>query len=160
MQLVISGLNMALHILKKEGSFVAKVFRGKDFVYLFLLMQWLFKEVFISKPRCCWNSSVEGFIVCWGFDPKIQISETLNSDDCINELNAIWGQEELEETYFDEFKVPEIEFESFYVGEEESLDPDMNYPLSFEVIKGKKYEFWSPIQMPIDPPYMEFLKQH
>ena len=41
--------------------------------------------------------------------------------------------------------IPEIEFEAFYVGEADSLDPDMNYPLSFEVIKGHKYEYLEPV---------------
>ena len=131
---------MALHLLAPGGSFVAKVFRGKDFVYLFTFLQKLFKQVYITKPRSCRNSSIEGFIVCRDFDPQIKVSPFLNPEDCTTVLNVLQ-----EDPYFDPQELPEIEFEAFYVGEESDLDPDMNYPLSYEVIKGKKYEYKEPV---------------
>jgi tRNA (cytidine32/guanosine34-2'-O)-methyltransferase len=153
MQLVIAGLNMALHILEKGGSFVAKVFRGKDFIYLVKLLKKSFKEVYLSKPKSCRNSSIEGFIVCRNFSPTITVSDSLNPNDCLSVLNVLQD----EESYFSPTTLEEtIDFVS--VGDESSLDADKNYPLSYELTKGKPYKYLEPLQKPIDPPYMEYLK--
>ena len=96
-QLVLAAINISLHLLKEGGSFVAKVFRGKDFVYLSKFLKRIFKEVIISKPKWCRNSSIEGFIVCRGFhreDKDIVVSEKLNSFDLIYGLNFIKQNEE------------------------------------------------------------------
>ena len=43
-QLVLAAVNISMHLLKEGGTFVAKVFRGKDFAYLSKFL----KRVFIS----------------------------------------------------------------------------------------------------------------
>ena len=50
-QLVLAAINISMHILEIGGSFVAKVFRGKDFVYLAKFLKRIFKSVIISKPK-------------------------------------------------------------------------------------------------------------
>lgn len=99
-QLVLAAINISMHILSLGGTFVAKVFRGKDFMYLTKFLKRIFKSVIISKPKCCRNSSIEGFIVCRDFhreDPEIVVSEKLNALDLINGLNFV---EQNEQEYY------------------------------------------------------------
>lgn len=99
-QLVLAAINISLHLMKNGGTFVAKVFRGKDFIYLTKFLKRLFESVIISKPKCCRNSSIEGFIVCRGFnrnDTEIVISDKLNVFDLIDGLNFV---EQNKEQYY------------------------------------------------------------
>ncbi|CAI2374742.1 unnamed protein product [Moneuplotes crassus] len=161
-QLVLAAINISFHLMKEGGTFVAKVFRGKDFIYLTKFLKRLFKSVIISKPKCCRNSSIEGFIVCRGFhreDQEIVISETLNALDLIDGLNfvqqnkqeyyslnqpavvsldSILEQEDTtEESKIEEDDTGDNHIEFVSCGDPSSLDPDMNYPLNFDVNTGK-----------------------
>ena len=70
-QLLYSALNLALKILKPEGKFVAKVFRGKDIDLIYAQLRCFFKSVHCAKPRSSRASSLEAFVVCQGFEmPK------------------------------------------------------------------------------------------
>ena len=66
-QLVLAGLNISVRILKVGGTFVAKVFRGKDTGILFKQFKVAFEEVYCAKPRSCRNSSIEAFLVAKNF---------------------------------------------------------------------------------------------
>ena len=176
-QLVLAAVNISMHLLKEGGTFVAKVFRGKDFVYLSKFLKRVFKDVIISKPKCCRNSSIEGFIVWREFhreDKDIVISEKLNSFDLINGLNFVKQNEEeyytsnpesvINISSFLNEEIKESEFEDDYEiefvswGDETSFDPDMNYSLLFDVNTGKidgnkkieDYEYINPFPKIID----------
>lgn len=70
-QLLYSALNLALKILRPGGSFVAKVFRGKDVDLIFAQLRCFFASVHCAKPRSSRASSLEAFVVCQGFEmPK------------------------------------------------------------------------------------------
>ncbi len=70
-QLLYSALNLALKILKPGGSFVAKVFRGKDIDLIYAQLRCFFTSVHCAKPRSSRASSLEAFVVCQGFEmPK------------------------------------------------------------------------------------------
>jgi len=66
-QLVLSAVNITTKILRPGGSFVAKIFRGRDISLLIGQMRLLFSDVCVAKPVSSRNSSVEGFVVCRGF---------------------------------------------------------------------------------------------
>ena len=70
-QLLYSALNLALKILRPGGSFVAKVFRGKDVDLIYAQLRCFFTSVHCAKPRSSRASSLEAFVVCQGFEmPK------------------------------------------------------------------------------------------
>ena len=70
-QLLYSALNLALKILRPGGSFVAKVFRGKDVDLIYAQLRCFFTSVHCAKPRSSRASSLESFVVCQGFEmPK------------------------------------------------------------------------------------------
>jgi tRNA (cytidine32/guanosine34-2'-O)-methyltransferase len=66
-QLVLAALNVALRTLAVNGTFIAKIFRGKDIHLLLKQINSLFKECYCAKPKCSRNSSIESFVVAKGF---------------------------------------------------------------------------------------------
>lgn len=78
-QLVLSALNIGIRVLAKDkGNFIAKVFRGKDIGLLVKQTRRFFRDVYIAKPKCSRNSSIEAFMVALGFIGKEKIG--LQSD--------------------------------------------------------------------------------
>lgn len=57
-QLLLSALHIAFNVLKLGGTFVAKIFRGKDSDLLVAQLQLFFEKVWIVKPRSSRNSSI------------------------------------------------------------------------------------------------------
>ncbi|CAI2165622.1 8719_t:CDS:2 [Funneliformis geosporum] len=68
-QLLLSALNITTHILHPGGTFIAKIFRGKDVTLLYSQLKIFFPTVTCSKPRSSRNSSIEAFIVCQNYTP-------------------------------------------------------------------------------------------
>eukprot|EP00798_Chlamydomonas_sp_ICE-L_P019256 gene19256-25888_t len=68
-QLILAALTIVVHVLQPGGTFVAKIFRGKDISLLYSQLRILFPEVYCAKPRSSRNSSIEAFVVCRGFMP-------------------------------------------------------------------------------------------
>ncbi|KAL8764292.1 MAG: hypothetical protein Q9203_007157 [Teloschistes exilis] len=66
-QLLSSALSLTLRILKLGGTFVAKIFRGKDVDLIYAQLRVFFEEVSVAKPRSSRASSLEAFVVCRGF---------------------------------------------------------------------------------------------
>lgn len=66
-QLLLAALNIATFLLQENGTFVAKIFRGKDVTLLYAQFELFFKQVVVAKPLSSRNSSAEAFIVCKGF---------------------------------------------------------------------------------------------
>ena len=70
-QLLYSALNLAIRVLVRGGTFVAKIFRGKDVDILYAQLRVFFSSVIVAKPRSSRASSLEAFVVCQGFElPK------------------------------------------------------------------------------------------
>lgn len=63
-QLILAALTIVTHVLKPGGTFVAKVFRGKDIGLLYSQLKIFFPEVTVAKPKSSRNSSIEAFVVC------------------------------------------------------------------------------------------------
>lgn len=66
-QLLLAALNITTHVLKEGGTFVAKIFRGRDITLMYSQLKIFFPFVTCCKPRSSRNSSIESFVVCKGF---------------------------------------------------------------------------------------------
>ena len=63
-QLLLAALNIATHVLAPSGTFVAKIFRGRDVTLLFAQLRLFFKKVTCVKPKSSRISSIEAFVLC------------------------------------------------------------------------------------------------
>jgi len=92
-------MNTAIRVLKKDtGNFISKVFRGKDTGLLVKQTRCFFKEVYMSKPKTCRNSSIEGFMVALGFKGKECAglsSERLNLWDSLTVMNHLQNYQDV-----------------------------------------------------------------
>lgn len=140
-QLLLAALNITTHILKPKGSFIAKIFRGKEISLLYSQLRIFFKRVTIVKPRSSRNSSIESFVLCedysapMGYVPNMMNPLLENKSvnwDSLNEVNS--------------YIVPFLA-----CGDLSAYDSDKTYPLNYN----GKYEQREPVQKPIEPPYME-----
>lgn len=67
MYLVELALDMATHVLKPKGNFVAKVFQGEGFDEYMLQLRAVFDKVLVRKPKASRARSREVYIVAKGF---------------------------------------------------------------------------------------------
>eukprot|EP00892_Ulva_mutabilis_P003734 jgi/Ulvmu1/1732/UM117_0009.1 len=68
-QLIVAALTIVAYTLRQGGTFVAKIFRGKDISLLYSQLKLLFPDVTVAKPRSSRNSSIEAFVVCQSYSP-------------------------------------------------------------------------------------------
>jgi tRNA (cytidine32/guanosine34-2'-O)-methyltransferase len=76
-QLLLAALNITTHVLAVGGTFVAKIFRGKDVNLLYHQLSLFFSSVFCAKCRSSRNSSIESFVVCKGYNPPVGYVPTM-----------------------------------------------------------------------------------
>ncbi|KAH9386684.1 AdoMet-dependent rRNA methyltransferase SPB1 [Nematocida major] len=74
-ELVCHAAKLACRILKKNGAFVTKVFRSRDFSSLMWMLNQLFAECLATKPRSSRAESAEMFLVCRGYKKPEQLDE-------------------------------------------------------------------------------------
>ncbi|RDA90980.1 hypothetical protein CP533_3111 [Ophiocordyceps camponoti-saundersi (nom. inval.)] len=77
-RLLLAALNLALCVLRRGGTFVAKIFRGRDVDLLYAQLGVFFDRVVVAKPRSSRASSVEAFVVCLGFGPPTGFRASLD----------------------------------------------------------------------------------
>lgn len=70
-QLLLAALSITTHVLRVGGTFVAKIFRGKDTTLLYSQLRIFFEQVSITKPASSRNSSIEAFVVCQKYRPPV-----------------------------------------------------------------------------------------
>ena len=119
-QLLLAALNITTHILKPNGTFVAKIFRGKDITLLFAQLRLFFDDVTVAKPRSSRNSSIESFVVCQGYNQPEGYVPTM--------MNPL-----LDHTYtdFDSLEGPNRYIVPFLAcGDLSAYDSDKSYPLT------------------------------
>jgi tRNA (cytidine32/guanosine34-2'-O)-methyltransferase len=69
-------------VLRPNGIFLAKIFKGNDVKFLYSQFKVFFNSVYIIKPRSSRTSSVEAFIVCLEYSPpKDYIPKRLSTFD-------------------------------------------------------------------------------
>ncbi|KAM8934542.1 tRNA (cytidine(32)/guanosine(34)-2'-O)-methyltransferase [Pelodytes ibericus] len=150
-QLLLAALNITTHVLRRGGTFVAKIFRGKDVSLLYSQLKIFFGEVTCAKPRSSRNSSIESFVVCQGYCPPEGYIPNMSNpllDHCYDvDFNQLEGPNRV--------IVPFLA-----CGDLSVYDSDRTYPLQLD--SGKEYSYICPTQPPICPPYQEacFLKRN
>lgn len=142
-QLVISSLATAVRVLRPEGAFVSKLYRGFNTNKTLSVIKQFFQTVVLTKPRACRNASPEVFLVGLGFNmPDVhlkQFEQKASSSDQ-DYLNDLAKDESIEEMGIVVKAVGSDEFDS-----------DKSYQIS--------ENFVEPIQKPINPPYKDYVEQ-
>lgn len=143
-QLLLAALNITTHVLKVGGTFVAKIFRGKDVSLLYSQLKIFFPLVTIAKPRSSRNSSIESFVVCQNYSPPDgyvpNMSNPLLDHHYDVDFNTLEG-------------VNRVIVPFLACGDLSAYDSDKTYPLQLK--GGKEYKYHEPTQSPINPPYKE-----
>jgi len=140
-QLLLAALNITTHVLAKGGTFVAKIFRGKDVSLLYSQLRIFFPHVTISKPRSSRNSSIEAFVVCQGYSPPTGYLPTMVNpllDHAYTDFNQLEG-------------INRVIVPFLACGDLSAYDSDRTYGL--QIREGEEYEYRPPAQAPINPPY-------
>lgn len=140
-QLLLSALYIASNVLKIGGTFVAKIFRGKDNDLLTNQLLTVFKEVNVVKPNSSRNSSIEAFVVCQDYSPPEGFDATL-----------IQPYLDISNKDFSSLSGVNRKIIPFIVcGDLSAYDSDATYPLQ---LPGEEpYQYRPPIAPPIAPPY-------
>ena len=143
-QLLLAALNITTHVLKPGGTFVAKIFRGKDVTLLYSQLKIFFSGVTCAKPRSSRNSSIEAFVVCQNYSPPEGYVPNMS-----NPL--------LDHSYdvdFNQLEGPNRIIVPFLAcGDLSAFDSDRTYPLQLDA--SKEYQYTPPTQPPIRPPYQQ-----
>lgn len=77
-QLLLAALNITTNTLRVGGTFVAKIFAGKDVTLLYSQLRCFFQEVTVAKPKSSRNSSIESFVVCRRYCPPAGYVPTMD----------------------------------------------------------------------------------
>lgn len=143
-QLLLAALNITTHVLSKGGTFVAKIFRGKDTSLLHAQLSIFFEKVSIAKPASSRNSSIEAFVVCQNYQPPNgYIPQKINPmvDDIAVIANATGSDVNRQIIPF------------IVCGDLRGYDSDMSYPLD------ENYVHREAVQKPIAPAYKDVLER-
>uniref|UniRef100_A0A0B7AHG6 Putative tRNA (cytidine(32)/guanosine(34)-2'-O)-methyltransferase n=2 Tax=Arion vulgaris TaxID=1028688 RepID=A0A0B7AHG6_9EUPU len=139
-QLLLAALNITTHVLKTGGTFVAKIFRGKDVTLLYAQLKIFFHMVTVFKPRSSRNSSIEAFVVCQNYSPPEGYVPNMSNP--------------LLDLHYENLEGPNRVIVPFLAyGDLSGFDSDMTYSLELE--PGETYVYHEPTQSPINPPYQE-----
>jgi len=141
-QLLLAALNITTHVLKTGGTFVAKIFRGKNVSLLYDQLNVFFKRVTCAKPRSSRNSSIEAFVVCENYQPPEGYKPNMHNP----LLDKSYNDEDNQLTGINRVIVPFLA-----CGDLSGFDADRTYPLQLDT--EEKYVYKPPVQSPINPPY-------
>lgn len=130
-----------------NGTFVAKIFRGKDLSLLYSQLSLFFKKVSVTKPSSSRNSSLEAFVVCQNYSPPLgYIPQKINP--MINDVKVIQNETE---SQVNRKIIPFL-----VCGDLNGLDSDKSYSLN---IDETEYKYREVVQQPIDPAYKDVLER-
>lgn len=138
-QLLLAAMNITTYLLKPNGTFIGKIFRGKDVSILIAQLEIFFGDVTIAKPCSSRNSSIESFVVCRNFHLPDGYTPTMANPLMTNDSRS-----------WDEMNVHPVITPFVACGSLSGFDADKTYPLE---INGLEYIQRDPIQGPISPPY-------
>lgn len=155
-QLVLCALQLTTCILRPGGTFVAKIFRGRDIDLLYSQLSYLFEDVVCAKPRSSRGTSLEAFIVCQGYQPRPGWNPKLDLTKSTEEFfeNAGIGKSYIAEN----MSFPEGEERSIAkfvaCGDLDDGDSDATYVLN----DNERKRNLEPVQLPTAPPYKKALE--
>jgi tRNA (cytidine32/guanosine34-2'-O)-methyltransferase len=138
-QLLLSALQLTTQVLIPGGTFVAKIFRGRDSDILFAQLRCLFKSVVCAKPRASRGSSLEAFVVAQDFDPPAGLQGLDNP------FPMSVKREDGERYSLERWIAPFIA-----CGDLSAFDSDATYT---DVQKPEGGRSLEPVQPPTNPPY-------
>ncbi|ODV79400.1 tRNA methyltransferase [Suhomyces tanzawaensis NRRL Y-17324] len=152
-QLILSALQLTTCILKPGGTFVAKIFRGRDIDLLYSQLSYLFERVVCAKPRSSRGTSLEAFIVCLGYKPSKNWEPKLELNKSTEEFFEGAGIGKSDNLEHLDFPVDEGRTIGTFLatGDLNDVDSDATYR------PGKEREL-VPVQMPTAPPYKKALE--
>ncbi|VDP75374.1 unnamed protein product [Schistosoma curassoni] len=147
-----AAITICSRVLELGGTFVAKVFRGRDSGLLGSQLRLLFSgEVSFAKPRASRNSSLESFVVCRGFmGPRLRTdlkpSTSFENHSSNDNLLLLWYDKD----NFEDVNSSQQALLPFMAcGDLRGFDPDVTYTLDPDhIVK-------PPVQVPVDPAYSE-----
>ncbi|CAJ0963793.1 unnamed protein product, partial [Mesorhabditis belari] len=145
-QLVLAALNITTHVLKREGNFVAKIFRARNITLLYAQLKMFFRDVFCAKPKSSRQSSCEAFVVCLGYNPPTDYVPSM-----WNPLRLPTYEDLEKSTPINQRIVPFVA-----CGDLHGWDSDRCYPLDIDDLLGplpEKYIYREPVQPPTEPAY-------
>jgi len=146
-QLILAAFSITTHVLQIGGTFVAKIFRGKDTTLLYTQLKLFFEKVSISKPASSRNSSIEAFVVCQNYNPpEGYVPDMINA---LADVKVI-----LRET---DAPMNKLVIPFVVCGDLRGFDSDMSYSLLNGLTNG--YEYKEVVQKPIAPAYKEILEK-
>lgn len=171
-QLLLSAINISTHVLCEGGTFIAKIFRGRDVGLLYTQLRLLFHTVSVAKPASSRNSSIEAFVVCQkfkggeffdlplegGFDPDSSAVDE-NGIQWKAGAGGLREKDDLAQKRADILPsiVPFVacgDLSGYDCGGLDFLDSDKSYPIGNNNLnKEKGQAFIQPIAPPIKPPY-------
>ncbi|AJQ09250.1 ADE_G0002550.mRNA.1.CDS.1 [Saccharomyces cerevisiae] len=158
-QLIMSALQLTACILKKGGTFVAKIFRGRDIDMLYSQLGYLFDKVVCAKPRSSRGTSLEAFIVCLGYNPPSNWTPKLDVNTSVDEffqgcfLNKLCISDKLSHWNEEERNIAEF----MACGSLQSFDSDATYHDLPSSGAGTSSSL-DPVQSPTNPPYKKALE--
>lgn len=159
-QLILSALQLTTCILKPNGNFVAKIFRGRDIDMLYSQLGYLFDKVICAKPRSSRGTSLEAFVVCLGYNPpkhwtpKLDLNCSVEEffQGCTISMNKLQIENKLSSWYMEERSVAPF----MSCGGLDSYDSDATYHI--DKTDTEKALSLDPIQSPTNPPYKRALE--
>lgn len=154
-QLIMSALQLTTCVLKRGGTFVAKIFRGRDIDMLYSQLGYLFEKIVCAKPRSSRGTSLEAFIVCIGYNPPAGWEPKLDVNSSVTEFFATCdlGKLSIDDTLQPWKDQPRSIADFMACGSLSSYDSDATYhdlPKSGVAL--------DPVQAPTNPPYKRALE--
>lgn len=158
-QLLLAAMLISTHVLSKNGTLVAKIFRGSNVGFLYSQLRLLFRRVSVAKPSSSRNSSMESFVVCEHFkgapyfNLPLDIGGYVNVNDYVPSLQDLSlegdGQETLDPAVIPFLACGDL---SGWSRSGMVLDADKSYPIT-------ETEHIAPIALPIEPPYQSSIEK-
>lgn len=145
-QLLLSALSITSQLLREGGTFVAKIFRGRDSPLLYSQLKVFFPDVVVAKPKSSRNSSVEAFVVARGFRLPAGFARGVLHCVTTDDYTAQSGGGGI-----DRLIVPFVA-----CGDLVGYDADATYPLDAE--GEPAYVYHEPTQKPTTPAYRAYLE--
>jgi len=179
-QLLLAAMLITTHVLCEGGTFVAKIFRGRNVGFLTSQLRLMFERVSVAKPTSSRNSSMESFVVCQRFigapffDLPLDVGGYVNVKQLVNRReggNDVVDDDCEERSTMESVVLPFLAcgdlsgwtpevIEGGQDGDVVVLDSDKSYPIPHqkhddETTTTTNSRYIPPLAPPIEPPYEE-----